>query len=429
MNNNQLFVDTPSHWQTAPIKHLCDRAGEYGANESAESYTINGARFIRTSDILDDGSLTEEGVYLPPEKVADYLLKPGDFLISRSGTVGRAFIYESRWGLCAYAGYLVRFVFRHNQDPRFYFYLTKSPTFHNWLGTATIEATIGNVNAEKYSNLVVPVPPLSEQRSIADYLDRETAKLDTLIAAKERLLDLLAEKRRALLTHVVTRGINSNAPMRDSGIEWLGEIPEHWEITRIKHLAYLGNGSTPLRDNEEYWQDGIFPWLTSTVVNDDVIGEPTQFVTEIALHECHLPIVQPNSVLVAITGQGKTRGKAAILPYRATINQHLSFISPQTNLIRPEFLQLYLSGFYEILRMISEGTGSTKGALTIEQLAEFPVPLLPISEQDQIISNVALKKEHLDLLAQAVEDTVKLLQGRRLALIASAVSGKIWITQ
>jgi type I restriction enzyme S subunit len=277
------------------------------------------------------------------------------------------------------------------------------------------------------AGIKVILPSIKLQKTLANYLDHETAKIDTLISAKERLLDLLTEKRQSLITNVITCGLNPDVPMRYSGVEWIGNIPKHWEVVKVKYVAQVGNGSTPLRDNKAYWENGKFPWLTSTVVNDDVIGKPTEFVTEIALQECHLPIVQDGSVLVAITGEGKTRGKASLLSYPTTINQHPAFICPQANLLIPEFLQLFLSSSYEILRMISEGTGSTKGALTCEQLSEFVLPLPPLIEQKQIISSLNKSKINIDKLIKVTVKIIELLGERRTALITAAVTGQIRI--
>ena len=293
------------------------------------------------------------------------------------------------------------------------------------LDEGTDEAAVPGLNRDRAYEKVVFVPPPPEQRAIAAYLDRETSKIGALITEKERLLSLLAEKRRALITQAVTRGPNPDMPMHNSGTEWLGEIPRHWKTVRIKHVAKVGNGSTPLRDNESYWKDGSFPWLTSTVVNDDIVGEPTEFVTEKALRECHLPIIQPDSVLIAITGEGKTRGKASWLRYDATINQHLAFISPQKDLLYSDFLQLALSASYEILRMISEGTGSTKGALTCEQVGEFLIPLPPLAEQRKILSDISSVKVRIDALAEGTEEMIALLHERRVALTSAAVTGQI----
>ena len=416
--------------QAVPLKWVATINDEALGEDTDPDFLL---QYIDIGNVDSTGKIHEIATYRfedAPSR-ARRIIRDGDVIISTVRTYLQAIapIESPPDNLIVSTGFAVVRPRPEELDTNYCKYALREPGFLYEVITRSVGVSYPAINTSELADIPIYVPPLFEQRTIANYLDRETVKLDALIATKERLLDLLAEKRRALITQAVTRGLNPNTPMRDSGVEWLGEIPEHWEVTRVKYLASLGNGSTPLRDNKEYWQDGILPWLTSTVVNDDVVGEPTQFVTEVALSECHLPIVQPDSVLVAITGQGKTRGKATILPYQATINQHLAFISPQTSLIRPDFLQLYLSGSYEILRMISEGTGSTKGALTIEQLAEFPMSLPPISEQDQIISNVALKKEHLDLLAQAVEDTIKLLQERRLALIAAAVSGKIQITE
>jgi type I restriction enzyme S subunit len=275
-------------------------------------------------------------------------------------------------------------------------------------------------------NLEIPFPPdPEEQRTIAAFLDRQTAKIDALIAKKRELIAALHEKRSAIISHAVTKGLNPDAPMKDSGIEWLGEIPAGWDVVKIKYLAQIGNGSTPLRDNEEYWHEGTFPWITSTVVNDDVVGEPTQFVTERALRECHLPIVRPQSVLVAITGQGKTRGMAAVLHYEATINQHLVYISPRSDLLLPEFLQLFLSSVYDILRIISEGAGSTRGALTVEQIANFAVFLPPTSEQWDIVKYISEHTAEIDAMTAKIMETIERLQEYRSALISATVTGRI----
>lgn len=356
----------------------------------------------------------------------------GDILVNSTGTgtLGRVAIVEAEPTMPMFADGHVTVVRDtcHRYYPKFLFYCLSIQ--QDTLTALCSEGATNQIELSraKFGNFTVILPPLSEQRSIAQYLDRQIAKLDTLIKLKQRLLELLAEKRRALIKHAVTRGLNSDVLMQNSDIEWLGRIPKHWQIVKLKHLGKIGNGSTPLRETNAYWQDGTFPWLTSTVVNDDVVGEPTEFVTEVALLEYHLPIVQPNSILVAITGEGKTRGKAALLRYQATINQHMAFISPQTDLLLPEFLQLYLAGLYEILRMISEGTGSTKGALTCEQIGEFPTPLPSLNEQRSIVSYIKSKISKLDALKTVTEHTVALLQERRTSLIAAAVTGQIQVT-
>lgn len=288
-------------------------------------------------------------------------------------------------------------------------------------------------------NFVIGFPSLCVQRTIASFLDAETERIAGLIKDYEDLIKLLKEKRQALISHAVTRGLSEivgpddpefgewakPAKFKDSGVEWIGAIPEGWRAAPLKYFTRIGNGSTPNRDNPEYWAEDGFPWLNSSVVNKLEVTEASEFVTEIALNECHLPIISPPAVLVGITGQGKTRGMAAPLAFRATINQHLAYIMPNETEIAVGFLLRLLECAYEQLRFDSEGAGSTKGAITCEQLGKFPVPLPCISEQLVIASFLDQKTAKIDTLVSDSESAIKLLNEHRSALITSAVTGKI----
>ena len=232
------------------------------------------------------------------------------------------------------------------------------------------------------------LPPVATQRRIAWFLDEKTGGIDELIGKKRELLERLAEKRQALITRAVTKGLNPDAPMKPSGIDWLGDIPAHWEILPIKFAAKIGNGSTPRRENPDYWEGGDVPWLNSSCVNLDSVSESEQFVTQTALKECHLPMIDPPAVLVGITGQGKTRGMATTLKLRTTINQHLAYIKTFEGNLATEFLRRVVDCAYDFLRSESEGGGSTKGAITCEQLGEMHIPVPPRKEQDGIIASL-----------------------------------------
>ena len=311
-------------------------------------------------------------------------------------------------------------------DARYLYYTTISDRFRK-LGEAAMFGAAGQkrVPEEFVRNYRCPVPPLGTQRAIADYLDRETARLDALVAEKERLLELLAEKRRALITRAVTRGLDPNVPLRYSGIPWLGEIPTHWEIWKIGHLAEVGNGSTPSRNNAAYWSEGTIPWLNSSVVNYPEVTRADQFVTALATQECHLPQVKRGSVLVAITGQGKTRGRATVLSFDATINQHLAFIYPKQSHLLPWFLKWTLFAAYDFLRSISDAAGGTKGALTCEAVANLRVPVPPVREQAGILENIATSVERLDSLQAVAKNTISLIKERRSAIISAAITDQL----
>ncbi|MCY3787890.1 MAG: restriction endonuclease subunit S [Gemmatimonadetes bacterium] len=314
---------------------------------------------------------------------------------------------------------------RKDQDSRYYFYWLSVQT--DRLQALGCGSTFMELSTYELKSLRILTLPLSRQRAIADYLDRETARIDALVATKERVLTLLADKRRALITRAVTRGLDPNVPFRDSGIQWVGEIPEHWEVWKLGHSSSVGNGSTPNRSNATYWTDGTIPWLNSSVVNRHEATEADQFVTETALGECHLPLVRSGSVLVAITGQGKTRGRAVVLSFDATINQHLAYVSPDLSRLDPWFLRWTFLSAYPFLRSISDDAGGTKGALTCEDVANIRLPVPPIDEQRAIVAHVANETSKLDNLRAVTERTTALLNERRATLIGAAVTGQVGV--
>jgi len=199
----------PAHWEASRMKRVCSPYGLYGANLSADNYMDAGIRFIRTTDITNDGRLIRGGVSLPEELVGDYMLSDGDVLISRSGTIGRSFLYDSHsHGSCCYAGYLVRFVPTSRVLPRFLFLFTKTRAFAGYIQSMAISSTIENVNAEKYANTPLPLPALSEQAAIVAFLDKETARIDALTEKVKQSVDLLREYRTALISASVTGKID-----------------------------------------------------------------------------------------------------------------------------------------------------------------------------------------------------------------------------
>ncbi|MFD3736803.1 restriction endonuclease subunit S [Streptomyces sp. NPDC058629] len=182
----------------------------------------------------------------------------------------------------------------------------------------------------------------------------------------------------------------------------------------------MGNGSTPRRDNREYWDRGVVPWLNSSVVNQARVDSSAESVAAAALAECHLPIVSPGSVLVGLTGQGRTRGMATILDIEATVNQHLAYVTPDRARWFPDFLLWSLTAAYDDLRRISEENGSTKGGLTCEALKQLRVLVPPIDEQRAIADYLDRETARIDTLIEEQRRLVDLLRERRIAVIRHA---------
>ncbi len=277
---------------------------------------------------------------------------------------------------------------------------------------------------EAFKQIQTPVPPPEEQRAIIRLIEHVDRQVRRYVAAKTKMIALLNEHKQAIIRGAVTRGLDPSVRLTPSGVEWLGDVPEHWNLMKVGRFAKVGNGSTPARSNSRYWREGDVPWLNSASVNANPVRPASQFVTEQALRECHLPIVQPNSVLVAITGQGKTRGTAAVLTYEATINQHMAYITPRSH-ASAEYLQYFLTAAYAELRRISVNSGSTKGALTCADVAAFKVLVPPIDEQKKIVAFLRQQLASTETGISSIQHLAERMQEFRARLIADVVSGKL----
>lgn len=201
----------PNHWDVRRLKFLAAEPLKYGANEAAELDDRELPRFVRITDVNEDGTLRDETFRSIPKETAEpYLLQDGDILLARSGaTVGKSFQYSESWGAAAFAGYLIRFRLDSKLlHPRFACHFFRTKTYWDWINSSLIQATIQNVSAEKYANLRLPLPALDEQVAIAAYLDEKTEKIDGLIWKTETAIQTLEEYRTALITAAVTGKID-----------------------------------------------------------------------------------------------------------------------------------------------------------------------------------------------------------------------------
>jgi type I restriction enzyme, S subunit len=268
------------------LKYLQSDKFQYGASESADQHVEGDPRYIRITDITADGLLRDDTYRTLPRSIANqYVLEDGDILLARSGaTVGKSCYYQSKFGESCFAGYLIRF--RSNKEkffPRFIWYYTQSNLYWHEIDLSVLRATIQNVSAERYGEFQVPLLSIKQQKSIAQFLDRKTTKIDTLIAKKKRLMELLEEKRSALINQAVTKGVGRSVRMKDSGVSWIGEIPEHWEVCELRRAWTVIDckHKTP-----EYLDDG-YPLVSTTEVKPGKIDLSivTRFISEDNFHD------------------------------------------------------------------------------------------------------------------------------------------------
>lgn len=198
--------EIPEHWICTVFKKFLSEPMQYGANEAAEECNYNDPRYIRITDIKDDGTLRDDTFKsLPLEKAKEYMLTKGDLLFARSGaTVGKTFLYKEDYAAC-FAGYLIKARCNKNELlPNFIFYYTLSNAYQNWKNSIFIQSTIQNIGADKYSVMPIIAPPLSEQQSIANYLDQKCSEIDELISIKQQKIEKLKDYKKSLIFECVT---------------------------------------------------------------------------------------------------------------------------------------------------------------------------------------------------------------------------------
>lgn len=405
--------EVPEHWQIRRLGYFFEERREKVSDKDFQPLSVTKYGIVPQ---LETAAKTNDGENR--KKVCK-----GDFVInSRSDRKGSG-------GLASLDGSvsLISTVIQPGPDVfgQYIHYLLRSEPFQEefYRYGKGIVADLWSTNYSEMRNITMVLPrDIEEQSAIATFLDLETAKIGALIAEQEKLITLLTEKRQAIISHAVSKGLNPAAAMKNSGVEWLGDVPEHWPVARLGHFANVENGTTPRRDLSEYWDEGDIPWLASGEVNQTHIYEAAEFITAQALSDCSLRILPVGTVVIGMIGQGKTRGMAAILHIAATINQNLAAICPGPK-IHGTYLLYIFNAVYEWLR--EAGRGGNQAAMNCQILSALRIPLPPLNEQIEIAGYIDRKLEKMQSLSREAEKSIALLNERRSALISAAVTGKI----
>ncbi len=416
----------PEGWEVSRVKHICSKSAEYGLNVPSDNYVDEGVRFLRTTDITENEGLIENGVYLPENKTnKECLLDTGDVLVARSGSIGTSLYFDKRkYGKCSFAGYLVRFVVNNLNNGRFLYYFTKSKSFYAQIESQSIQTTIENFNGQKYANMQISVPPLSDQTAITNFLDKKTDKIDALIEKDKKLIALLKEKRTALINHVVTKGLNSETKYKDSGVQWIGEVPEGWKVGKLKNScdikAQYGAGCEP-EDNEKR-----LDYRYIRITDIDKLGRLRKdSFAYLSKENAAGYILKEGDVLFARSGA--TVGKSYYYLIEDGSCAYAGYlIRYKTNkLLHSKFLFYYtLSDSYSgwIKRTLVQSTIENVSAEKYNEMF-LPIP----SKQEQIAISEYLDKttSKIDQTIKKIEEKIELLEEYKKSLIHYVVTGKV----
>ena len=225
----------PDHWEMRRLRSLSQVPIRNGVGQRAQAFRDDWPRYIRITDIAGPRALNDsKRASLPPEIANEALIEMGDVLLAAVGaTYGKSYIYGGNRGKACFAGYLVRFRPSEEVQANFISYWTESDTYWHQIHSGVIQSTIQNFSAGRYKRLSISLPPLPEQRAIVRYLDHVDRRIRRYVSAKRKLIALLEEEKQAVINQAVTRGLDPNVRLKPSGVEWLGDVPEHWEVTKL----------------------------------------------------------------------------------------------------------------------------------------------------------------------------------------------------
>ena len=412
--------EIPERWNTISISRLFLRTKRTGYTEKELLSVYRDYGVIPKSSRDDNNNK-------PSEDLSPYqLVEPNDLVMNKMKAWQGSIAISECEGIVSPAYFVYqpnKALFEH-ACPKYVHYLLRNPIYvTQYLSRSKgIRVNQWDLDPDEFRNIELILPTKYEQEKIYSFLDYETKKIDSLIEKQQQLVELLKEKRQAMISHAVTKGLNPDVPMKDSGIEWLGEVPEHWEISKFGHLSSVVRGGSPRPAGDPTLFNGDYsPWVTVAEITKDFnvyLNETESFLTKKGSEQCR--VFKSGTLL--ISNSGATLGVPKILGVDANANDGVvGFENLNLNL---EYSYYYLSTLTNNLReSIKQGSGQPN--LNTDIVKNIYVPFPPQEEVNDIVSFIKVNATIYSDIELKSEKQINLLQERRTALISATVTGKI----
>jgi len=425
--------EVPAHWEVKRVRDITEllQTGPFGSQLHSSEYSHDGIPVINPSHLRDGHVYPDWDCTVDKEthlRLIRHELHKGDIVFARRGEMGRcALITEKEAGWLCGTGSLLMRPRVSLSAPSFLSKVLATGGVRDWLLLESVGSTMDNLNTNILSRIPLPIPPLPEQYTIATYLDRETTRISALIAKKERLIELLQEKRAALISHAVTKGLDPTVPMKDSGIEWLGEIPAHWEVKRLKFVADVLNGVAKGRDLGQ--RDVIeLPYLRVANVQDGYLDLSDIALITVGVDEVERYSLQRGDVLMNEGGDFDKLGRGYVWDGSITpcLHQnHVFAVRPHLG-VDPYWISIITLTSYAKHYFILKSKQSTNlASISGTNLKELSVLMPPEDECNAILNYIKVTTARIDALISRIREGIEKLKEYSSALISAAVTGKI----
>lgn len=415
----------PSHWEMTKLKYLTSCNDEVLPDNTPNDYIIQYVEIGDVSSVEGIKNITEYEFKSAPSR-ARRITRIGDVIVSTVRTYLKAISKIEKEGLVVSTGFAV--LRPYNIYENYLGYAVLSEKFMNEVVSKSEGVSYPAINSTALINIKVPLPTFEEQILISKFLQDKCGKIDKAIATQEKRVELLKELRQNIITQAVTRGINPNAPLKDSGVEWIGKVPGHWENAPIKYTVKSPYNSFIDGDwieSKVIVSDGIRYLTTGNVGALKYKEQGNGFISESTFKELNCSEVFPGDILISRLNE--PIGRACIVPdlgYRIVVAVDNVIYRPDTKLYDKKFLvyQMNCKPYADMANFIARG--STMSRVSRTTLGHFKLVVPPFSEQQEIVSYIEAKTARLDKSIEKAEHQIELLQELKQSIITEVVTGK-----
>lgn len=427
--------EIPCSWNIKRIKYLAQLKGRIGwQGLTSDEYTDAGPFLITGVDFSDGGINWKSCVHITEERWAEapeIHIKNGDLLITKDGTVGKVAIVENLQEKASLNSGVLLIKTSDEYSKKFLYWVLLSEEFWTWFRLKNAgNSTIIHLYQNDFAEFSYTFPDITEQNAIADFLDKECVQIDSIAADLEKQIDLLQQYKKSLITETVTKGLDKSVPMKDSGVEWIGKIPAHWDFKRLKFM--LENSSDSMKvgpfgsalSGSDFTDEGKWVY-NQRVVLDNNFSENTTFVSEEKFQEMRSFAVYPGDILITTRG---TIGKVAIVPEGANegiLHPCIIKFRVDKEMIIPELLQL----IFNESDFVKDQITLMSNATTIEviysySLKDILLPVIPADEQEKIYGYLSKKCIAIDGIIAEKQKALATITNHKKSLIYEYVTGK-----
>ena len=416
--------EIPCSWNIKRIKYLAQLKGRIGwQGLTSDEYTDVGPFLITGVDFSNGGINWENCVHITEERWAEapeIHIKNGDLLITKDGTVGKVAIVENLQGKASLNSGVLLIKTSNDYNKKFLYWALLSEEFWTWFRLKNAgNSTIVHLYQNDFAEFSYTFPDATEQQAIADFLDKECAQIDSIAADLEKQIALLQQYKKSLITETVTKGLDKSVPMKDSGVEWIGEIPEYWRLKRLKYIAKLKTGTTPPgNEGINYDENGINWFTPSDFLPNMQLDTSEKYIDRETIRYENIQTYPRGSVLLVAIGA--TVGKIGISKNNAYSNQQITAVIPQH--ISGNYLLYYLASKSPYIK--DNALYTTLPIINNSYLQNITIVVPPTTEQEKIVEFLNRKCSIIDELIEDKNKLLLRLQQHKKSLIYECVTGK-----